>query len=283
MPNESDLLTNRPKWSNLVASGCFILFLIFSSYICRDYIHSVLRWVESQPDPIVFLILVALYILVSLPIAWGYIVINAATGYLYGMQMGILVTFSSATLGIILAHFVIKTFLVKYVERLIDMAEPESILKKLSLLLDSKKDAFQLVLLSRLTPIPFGLQNSLFAVSTMSFDKYLQATCLGLFPCQVINVYLGSTLRSMEEVFGDAQAAKIGLIVLSCQLFFCVIVVMFVTQKAKKQLDFAISTSTSSSQSSQEKFQFPSKNQLEIVVIPKSDQKFEQHRKTLSI
>ena len=80
------------------------------------------------------------------------------------------------------------------------MAEPESILKKLSLLLESKKDAFQLVLLSRLTPIPFGLQNSLFAVSTMSFDKYLQATCLGLFPCQVINVYLGSTLRSMEEV-----------------------------------------------------------------------------------
>ena len=84
--------------------------------------------------------------------------------------------------------------------RLIEMAEPESILNKLSLLLESKKDAFQLVLLSRLTPIPFGLQNSLFAVSTMSFDKYLQATCLGLFPCQVINVYLGSTLRSMEEV-----------------------------------------------------------------------------------
>ena len=84
--------------------------------------------------------------------------------------------------------------------RLIEMAEPESILNKLSLLMESKKDAFQLVLLSRLTPIPFGLQNSLFAVSTMSFEKYLQATCLGLFPCQVINVYLGSTLRSMEEV-----------------------------------------------------------------------------------
>ena len=46
----------------------------------RGYIHSILQWVESQPDPIVFSILVALYILVSLPIAWGYIVINAATG-----------------------------------------------------------------------------------------------------------------------------------------------------------------------------------------------------------
>ena len=87
-----------------------------------------------------------------------------------------------------------------FIIRLINTAEPNSMLKKLSYLLDSNQDAFQLVLLSRLTPIPFGLQNSLFAVSTMSFDKYLQATCLGLFPSQIINVYLGSTLRSMEEV-----------------------------------------------------------------------------------
>ena len=83
----------------------------------RDYIYSVLRWLESQPDPLVFLILVGLYILVSLPIAWGYIVINAATGYLYGLKFGILVTFCAATLGIIVAHFIIKTFLVKYVEK----------------------------------------------------------------------------------------------------------------------------------------------------------------------
>ena len=83
----------------------------------RGYIHSILRWVESQPDPIVFSILVVLYILVSLPIAWGYIVINAATGYLYGFQMGILVTFISATIGIIFAHYMIKIFLVKHVER----------------------------------------------------------------------------------------------------------------------------------------------------------------------
>ena len=46
----------------------------------RDYIHSVLRWIESQPDALVFLILVFLYTLVSLPIAWGYIIINIATG-----------------------------------------------------------------------------------------------------------------------------------------------------------------------------------------------------------
>ena len=84
--------------------------------------------------------------------------------------------------------------------RLITQSNSGSMLKKLNMLLKSKRDAFQLVLLSRLTPIPFGLQNSFFAISPMSTFKYLQASCLGLLPCQIINVYLGSTLRSMEEV-----------------------------------------------------------------------------------
>ena len=84
--------------------------------------------------------------------------------------------------------------------RLIANSNSGSIFKKLQMLLNSNKDAFQLVLLSRLTPIPFGLQNSFFAISPMSTWNYLQASCLGLLPCQIINVYLGSTLRSMEEV-----------------------------------------------------------------------------------
>lgn len=199
---------------NLSAPPYFTVYLIFiqvslKSYDCasismffscfRDYIQAVLRWVESQPDTVVFCILVGLYTLVSLPLAWGYIIINIATGYLYGLKIGILVTFASATLGIIIAHYIIKAFLVGYVQRLINNYAG-SVLKKLDFLMSSKKDAFQLVLLSRLTPIPFGLQNSLFALSPMSIDKYLQASCLGLLPCQIINVYLGSTLRSMEEV-----------------------------------------------------------------------------------
>ncbi len=87
------------------------------SFIFRDYVHSVLRWVESQSNPLVFLILVGLYILVSLPFAWGYIVINIATGYLYGMLYGIVVTFITATIGIFVAHLLIKAFLVKHVQQ----------------------------------------------------------------------------------------------------------------------------------------------------------------------
>ena len=59
-------------------SDTSVKIYIFSPF--RDYIHSVLRWIESQPDALVCVSLVVLYTLVSLPIAWGYIIINIATG-----------------------------------------------------------------------------------------------------------------------------------------------------------------------------------------------------------
>ena len=74
-------------------------------------------WAEAQPDPVVFAILVALYTLVSLPLAWGYIVVNVATGYLYGLKYGICITVGSATLGVLIAHCLIRTFLLKCVEK----------------------------------------------------------------------------------------------------------------------------------------------------------------------
>ena len=53
------------------------------------------------------------------------------------------------------------------------------------------KHAFKLVLLSRLTPLPFGLMNAFFAVSEVSNCDYILASVLGLLPTQAINAYIG--------------------------------------------------------------------------------------------
>ena len=49
-----------------------------------------------------------LYTLVSLPLVWGYIVVNLACGYLYGVTYGMAVTVITATVGIALAHILCK-------------------------------------------------------------------------------------------------------------------------------------------------------------------------------
>jgi hypothetical protein len=47
---------------------------------------------------------------------------------------------------------------------------------------------------------------------------YLTASATGLFPTQVINCYLGSTLRSMEDVLTDDSTASTGYLVFAVQV-----------------------------------------------------------------
>ena len=58
-----------------------------------------------------------------------------------------------------------------------------------------------------------------------------------------------------QVLSGDANTATMGLIVLLCQLVMCSIVICFVIQKAKKQLDLDASKHM----------------MTEVVVIPKNE------------
>ena len=92
--------------------------MFFSAgYFLRDYIRWVLVAAEHQDDAVVILILGLLYAIVSLPFAWGYILINIATGYLYGVFKGTLVTILTATAGVLVAHHLIRACMSKYVRR----------------------------------------------------------------------------------------------------------------------------------------------------------------------
>ena len=86
----------------------FCILCVYSMYYMRDYIHAVLLWTELQPPYTIFIIFVCLYTLVSLPIVWGYIVVNLACGYLYGVSHGIAVTVITATLGVTISHILCK-------------------------------------------------------------------------------------------------------------------------------------------------------------------------------
>ena len=111
-----------------------VSLLLCSGYIFRDYVQRLLTFVEDQVtklsfgrskfyakrfqnDFMVFFILVLLYFLVSLPFVWGYIVINLATGYLYGFLQGLVVTVVTATIGIYFADAFSKRFLAKIIKR----------------------------------------------------------------------------------------------------------------------------------------------------------------------
>lgn len=55
-------------------------------------------------------------------------------------------------------------------------------------------------------------------MSNISGLRYHIASAIGLLPAQLINVYLGSSLRSMQDVLQDKSTAATGYIVFCFQV-----------------------------------------------------------------
>jgi len=72
-----------------------------------------------------------------------------------------------------------------------------------------RKYGFRIVFMFRLTPVPFGFQNGMFAISGISFHWYIIATWLGMLPEAVLWCYFGSSARKLMDVF--AGRSEFGL------------------------------------------------------------------------
>lgn len=133
--------------------------------VCRDYIKYMLLWMENVNLGIASVIFAILFIIISFPMMWGYVLLNVAAGYLYGLLLGTLLVSVCALIGISVAHEVTKKFLSDYV---MSKLVSNDGLRALVRVVEGQR-GFKVVALARLTPIPFGLQNGLFAVSIELF------------------------------------------------------------------------------------------------------------------
>ncbi|KAL3185249.1 hypothetical protein MRX96_031115 [Rhipicephalus microplus] len=200
--------------TTIAVLGGLVLTLLWG----KLYVRECLVWLDSQDSETVCLVFVLMYTLVAFPLTWGYILLNFACGYHFGLVLGVAVTAAAASVGISVAHTVMKRFFLGFIMARLLSSE---VVRSTLALLDTGH-AFKVVIISRLTPIPFGLQNAMFAVSQMSLGRYVTASALGLVPTQVINVYLGTTVRSMEEVLDDDTTAATGYAVLLAQVVLSV-------------------------------------------------------------
>jgi len=57
-------------------------------------------------------------------------------------------------------------------------------------------------------------------MSDISLQRYVAASAGGMLPCQSLHAYIGSTLRSMEEVVSSSSSSTAAYIVFSVQVDF---------------------------------------------------------------
>lgn len=82
--------------------------------------------------------------------------------------------------------------------------------------------------------------NVIIMVFSLPTERYILASVLGLLPTQTLNIYIGSTLRSMEEVVTNSDHMMTGWVILIIQLLITLMVGVFIVKKARLELDKTI-------------------------------------------
>ena len=153
------------KMTFLAMTGLAMAFIVVM--VCRDYLKFLLLWMEQINLWAATVIFAVLFTVVSFPMMWGYIVLNVAVGYLYGVALGSIIVVVCAFIGVFVGHELTKRFLNEYVLSKIVTGLGNESLRAILRVIEGGR-AFKVVALARLTPIPFGLQNGIFAVSKLS-------------------------------------------------------------------------------------------------------------------
>ncbi|XP_078458139.1 transmembrane protein 64 [Lampetra fluviatilis] len=199
-------------------------------YVMRD----LLEWLQEVDMAAGTLLFVLGFVLVSFPWGWGYIVLNVAAGYLYGFLLGLALVAAGVLIGTFVAHVGCRRWLEGYAAaRLRSSGTMSAVIRVLE-----GGGGLRVIALARLTPIPFGLQNAVFAVSRVPTPSYLIASSLGLLPTQILNSYLGTTLRTMEDVM--SQQTLGGYVIFLLQLLISVGLMLYVVRRARRELNEAI-------------------------------------------
>ena len=148
-------------WGRL--SSPFLVFLFIGVVLvvlARSHLSQLLDLLEHLPWFESTVIFVFLFTLISFPFGIGYIILNMVAGYLYGFVRGQLVVMTSVTIGMTVSFFFCRMWFREYAQRIVTSNAMQAIMRVVE-----GKNGLKVIVLTRLTPIPFGLQNVLFSVS----------------------------------------------------------------------------------------------------------------------
>ncbi|ESO08072.1 hypothetical protein HELRODRAFT_169800 [Helobdella robusta] len=205
----------RKPLKNLTLALYFMTFVLLTClllFIGSDYIKKTLVTMEKSHSVLTVILFLCFFIFVSFPLTWGYVLLNLAAGYLYGVVSGVLVVSMCALVGVTTSHFVIRRYMVSWA--VMDVIVNN--FRNLVTVIESDH-GFKVVVLTRLTPIPFGLQNALFGMCHIEYRDYMTASMLGMLPTQLIHAYVGSTLRSMQDVVSNNNNNNLAYFIFCCQ------------------------------------------------------------------
>eukprot|EP01116_Phalansterium_solitarium_P022871 TRINITY_DN7732_c0_g1_i1.p1 TRINITY_DN7732_c0_g1~~TRINITY_DN7732_c0_g1_i1.p1 ORF type:complete len:318 (-),score=73.97 TRINITY_DN7732_c0_g1_i1:604-1557(-) len=225
----------KPHVGRLITAGIFIAFaagLVVLMIERRKDLVRFLEWIHSIG---IWgnVCIVVLFVVISFPIPLGYSFLGLASGFLYNLWFGTLtMVLGASILGAPLSFIIMGRFFQSWSEH--KMATWP---KFRVFLFAIRQHGFKIAFLMRLTPLPFGFQNTMFSVSGIGFWPYALGTALGLLPEQFAWVYFGSTCKKLTQIVAnDVPMNHVEKIMIAVETVAVVLVVAVVSFLAKRAM-----------------------------------------------
>lgn len=207
------------------------------AFVFKDYLIYLLSYLDekSRSNLLEFhVILIVLFVGVSLPILWGYTICILICSYVYSFVDGFMLVVLYSAVGMSASFFISRYIFYDFANKRV---KSFMYLRALVTIIESREKGFQIIFLSRLMPLPFGLVNSLFSLTDVCYRKYIFASIIGLVPTQLILCYIGSMLKSMSDVLANENTAKTASVVFIFQLIIAIVVMYYILNAAKNELN----------------------------------------------
>jgi len=222
------------KWI-LLGIGVILSVAIAVYLLKGGYVTELLKWVES----IGWwgnIVLILIYIVISFPVPIGTSPLALCCGFLYGIGLGFATISIGSMLGSILSFWVCRKMFKEWVEK-----EIKSKPTLIAIMKAVETNSFKICFMVRSAPIMFGIQNALFAISSMKFNVYVVATWFGLFPEQLLLAYMGSTTKNISDVIaGRVENAQFQKVFVLVQAFFGFTILILLIFQARRVFNKAI-------------------------------------------
>ena len=153
------------------------------------------------------------------------IFISTANGLLFGVTIGILISWVAESIGVIISFFILRFFLRDAALQVIHKSKRLEDLDNMS----GKNGLYFMAIARTLPYFPSGILTAIGAVSKISVRDYVIATFVGKFPSTAIEVIVGHDIVNYEQNM-DRLAISVLLITIAYG-------VIFYYNKRKKTVD----------------------------------------------
>eukprot|EP00127_Corallochytrium_limacisporum_P002397 Clim_evm38s119 gene=Clim_evmTU38s119 len=189
-----------------IALGLFVFLAVLSAVLTFIFRKELFAFFEMFAEKVrslgfwgVLLMYLAL-VATGFPPVFGYMWLLLLSGFIYGWY-GFFLSWagsvSGATACFLLTRFYFKDLAVRELVRVYPETYP--VISRAI-----EQEGLKMVVLVRLAPYPFGFMNSLFAVSPVTFSKYIAGTAIAKTKL-LVHTWIGVTLSDLSDIINGGS------------------------------------------------------------------------------